>query len=180
VSASHRFDNALRRRAENHPAQTALTPAYLLDPIRTDLGGTIGLDPCTTMDNPVGALAWYAPPTDGAVESWEACSVYVNPPYGEARERWVDRCIRMGRYTDVPTALLIPAATDTRIWQRAAASATAIVFVRGRVKFGVPRPNGRQVAASHPSSLIGWNTNLSACAAVLGVRATTVVIGAMP
>lgn len=175
--AAHRFDNALRRRAENHPAQTALTPPYLLDPIRADLGGLIGLDPCTTPDNPTGALVWYAPPTDGAAEEWGGPSVYVNPPYGEARERWVDRCMLLGRYTDVPTILLIPAATDTRIWQRAAASATALVFVRGRVKFGIPRANGRQVAASHPSSLIGWNTNLSACAATLGVRASTVMTG---
>lgn len=83
----------------------------------------------------------------------------------------------MGRYTEVPTILLIPAATDTRVWQRAAASASALVFVRGRVKFGTLRPNRRQVAASHPSSLIGWNTNLSACAATLGVRASTVLIG---
>lgn len=166
--AAHRFDNELRRRPEDHPAQTALTPAYLLDPIRIDLGGAIGLDPCTTPDNPVGALAWYAPPTDGAAEPWEARSVFCNPPYGEARRRWVDRCVSAGA-AGVPTILLIPAATDTRIWQRAAASASAVVFVQGRVKFGVLRPNRRQVAASHPSSLIGWNTQLTACAQ-LGVR----------
>lgn len=36
-------------------------------------------------------------------------------------------------------------------------------------RFGVLRPNRRQVAASHPSVLIGWNTDLVACSA-LGVR----------
>lgn len=166
--AAHRFDNTVRYRAEDHSAQTAFTPAYLLEPIRADLGGVIGLDPCTTPDNPTGALHWYAPPDDGAAMSWQAVSVYCNPPYGAVRERWVDRCIDAAS-TGTPTILLIPAATDTRIWQRASASADAVVFVRGRVKFGVLRPNRRQVAASHPSSLIGWNTKLTASSG-LGMR----------
>ena len=48
--------------------------------------------------------------------------------------------------------------------QDAAASADAVVFIRGRVKFGVLRPNRRQAAASHPSALIGWNVDLRPCA----------------
>src|SRR5690606_11553835 len=81
----------------------------------------------------------------------------------KARERWVDRCIAAGS-DGRRVILLMPAATDTRIFQRAMASATAVVFVKGRLKFGVLRPNRRQVAASHPSALIGWNTDLSPCA----------------
>lgn len=165
MTAPTRFDNGLRYRDEDHPAQTALTPAYLLDPIRADLGGVIGLDPCTTPDNPVDALRFHTPPVDGAAEDWTAVSVYCNPPYGKVRDRWVDRCIEAGA-AGIPTILLIPAAADTRTWQRAAASANAVVFVRGRVKFGTLRPNRRQVAASHPSSLIGWNTDLAACSAL--------------
>jgi hypothetical protein len=57
----------------------------------------------------------------------------------------------------------MPAATDTRIWQRAVSTASAVCFIRGRVKFGVPRANGRQYAASHPSALIGWNAGLAPC-----------------
>lgn len=45
--ASHRFDNNLRYREEDHPNQTQLTPAYVLDPVREALG-SIELDPCTT------------------------------------------------------------------------------------------------------------------------------------
>lgn len=56
--------------------------------------------------------------------------------------------------------LLIPAHTDTRIWHDAMASATSLLFIKGRVKFGVPRDNGRQIAASHPSALVGWNVDL--------------------
>lgn len=160
--ASHRFNNDLRYREESHPNQTQLTPEYVLRPVRAALGG-IELDPCTTPDNPVGAERWYAPPMDGCAEPWDAATVFVNPPYGKARDRWVERCIEAGR-NGISVVLLIPAATDTRIFQAALTTATSVVFVKGRVKFGILRPNRRQVAASHPSALIGWNVDLQAAA----------------
>lgn len=161
-TAAARFSTALRYRAEDHANQCQLTPGYVLAPIRAALGGTIELDPCTTPDNPVGAARFFCPPADGAAEPWQASSVFCNPPYGKARERWVYRC-REAALAGARVVLLIPAATDTAIFQAALCSADAVVFIRGRVKFGVLRPNERQAAASHPSSLIGWNTDLVAC-----------------
>lgn len=161
LNALHHFDNKVRYRAADHPNQTAFTPEYLLGPIRKDLGG-IGLDPCTTPDNPVGADWWFAPPLDGLVLPWLAGRIFVNPPYGKAREAWVRKCIAVG-VEGKKVILLIPAHTDTRIFQAAVRSATAVVLIRGRVKFGVLRPNRRQIAASHPSALIGWNTELEHC-----------------
>lgn len=157
--ASYRFDNDLRRRPEDHPNQTQLTPDYVLDVVRAALGGTIELDPCTEPDNPVGAQRFFNPPADGAALAWDAQTIFVNPPYGEARVRWVDRCIEAGA-AGSQVILLIPAHTDTRIFQKALASATSLVLVKGRLKFGVLRPNRRQVAASHPSALVGWNIPL--------------------
>lgn len=169
--AAHRFNNDLRYRPSNDPRQTQFTPSYVLDLVKADLGG-IGLDPCTTSDNPVGAESFYTVEDDGLEMPWGTFgwrpSVFVNPPYGKAREPWVNRCIRAG-FLAQRVILLIPAATDTRIWQRAVQHASSVVFVRGRLKFGVLRPNGRQVAASHPSALIGFNTDLAACSS-LGVR----------
>lgn len=153
--AASRFNNDLRYRDEAHPNQTQLTPPYVLEPVREALGGLIHLDPCTDPDNPTDALAYYTPPVDGAVESWAYPSIYCNPPYGKARERWVERCIEAGA-AGSKVLLLIPAHTDTRIFQRAMEAASGCVLVKGRVKFGVLRPNRRQVAASHPSALIGW------------------------
>jgi hypothetical protein len=163
ANAAARFSNDLRYRAEDHPAQCQITPPYVLEPVRQALGGTISLDPCTTPDNPVGAERFYCPPADGAALPWDAPSCFINPPYSRARERWVHRCIGAAA-TGSAVILLMPAATDTRIWQDAAASASAVVFIRGRVKFGVLRPNRRQAAASHPSALIGWNVDLRPCA----------------
>jgi len=166
VQARYRFSNALRYRAEDHPNNTALTPSYILEPAREDLGGSIGLDPCSTDANPTDAERFYCPPQDGAELAWDAASIFVNPPYGRARERWVTRCIKAGSQGR-KVVLLIPAHPDTLTFQRAARSASAVVFIRGRVKFGEfgqIRPNGRQVAASHGSVLLGWNTMLPASA----------------
>jgi len=158
VIAQHRFDNAKRRRPEHHARQAMLTPAYVLEPVRELLGG-IGLDPCTESDNPTRAAQIYHLPQDGCVLPWDAETIFCNPPYGEARDRWVNRCISEAPGKQV--VLLIPAHPDTRTFQRAVASCTSVLFVRGRLKFGVLRENGRQEAASHGSALIGFNVDLS-------------------
>jgi len=162
VTAIDRFNNDLRYRAEDHPNQTQLTPGYILDPVREVMGGTITLDPCTTPDNPVGADRFYTPPQDGAELPWDAETIFVNPPYGKARERWVERCVMAGALGS-KVVLLIPAHTDTRTFQMALDTASSVLLVKGRVKFGILRPNRRQVAASHPSALIAWNLDLNPC-----------------
>ena len=161
--ASHRFNNDLRYRDGSHPNNTQITPDYVLSPVRLALG-SIELDPCTIPENPVGADRFYFPPDmDGLTLPWDAATIYVNPPYGKAREPWVDRCMRAGEAGSA-VVLLIPAHTDTKVFQKAWLTASALVFIRGRVKFGVLRPNQRQVAASHPSALIGWNIDLEPAA----------------
>ena len=167
--AAHRFSNDLRYGDGDHQRQWHLTPDYVLNPVRVDLGGAIDLDPCTFPDNPTRAEWFHTVADDGLKRPWApGTTVFVNPPYGKAREPWVERCIKTASRGS-RVILLIPAATDTRIFQRAMSTATAVVFVRGRVKFGSKRDNGRQHAASHPSALIGWNTDLAACES-LGCR----------
>lgn len=155
--AGNRFDNAKRRRPEGHARQAMLTPEYVLAPIRLLLG-TIGLDPCTDSDNPIGADSFYCPPQDGCSLPWDAPTVFCNPPYGEARGRWVDRCIQEGKNRMV--VLLIPAHTETRIFQRALQECDSVVFVTARLRFGVLRENRRQEAASHGSALFGFGVDV--------------------
>lgn len=165
VIARHRFDNAKRRRPESHERQAMLTPGYVLEPIRELLGG-IALDPCTEPDNPTSATAFYYPPMDGCKLSWDAPTVFCNPPYGEARERWVWRCIAEGERRKV--ILLIPAHTETRVFQRALIACNSVLFVRARLRFGVLRENRRQEAASHGSAIFGFGVDVSPLAS-LGV-----------
>lgn len=160
MPAATRFSNALRYRPDAHPNQVHLTPEYALEPIRAALGGTNELDPCTEPDNPTRAERFYCLPDDGAALPWEAASIFVNPPYAKARERWVHRCIEAGA-TGAKVALLIPAHTDTRIFHAALAAADAVTLVQGRLKFGIPREDGRQMAASHGSAIFTWGCDFS-------------------
>lgn len=168
-NAAHRFNNDLRYREGEHANQRQLTPPYVLEPVRALLGD-IGLDPCTEPDNPTAAARFYTVDDDGLTEPWHgqnwSPTVYANLPYGKAREPWVERCIDAGARGQ-RVVLLIPSHTDTRIFQRAIATSTSVLFIKGRVKFGVLRKNRRQEAASHPSALIGWNVDLASCS-VLG------------
>jgi hypothetical protein len=126
----------------------------------------IGLDPCTEPDNPLGAGRFYTIADDGLAKPWRGAdwlpSVFVNPPYGKAREPWVTRCAGAG-LAGQRVVLLMPSHTDTRVFHLALSTAGAVVFIQGRIKFGALRPNRRQVAASHPSVLIGWNVDLEPC-----------------
>ena len=158
MKAKARFDNTKRRRPDGHARQAMLTPQYLLEQVRALLGG-FDLDPCTEPDNPTGAHRFYSLPRDGCSAPWDAVRIWCNPPYGEARERWVDRCIAESDGRKI--ALLIPAHPDTRTFQKAMRSCTSMLFTKGRLKFGVLRENGRQEAASHGSALFGFNIDLS-------------------
>lgn len=123
--AAHRFDNAKRRRPDHHARQAMLTPAYVLEPIRELLSG-IGLDPCTEPDNPTGAVDFYHLPMDGCALPWAADTVFCNPPYGAARDRWVEKCIEAGQGR-CRVVLLIPAHTETRTFQRALEACTSVL-----------------------------------------------------
>ena len=157
AEASYRFDNSKRRRHDNHHRQRMLTPPYILEPIRELLGG-IGLDPCTEPDNPTMADKWYHLPEDGCSMPWDASSVFCNPPYGEARNRWVEKCIVEGDKRKI--VLLIPSHTETRIFQKALAACNSVVFVKARIRFGVLRENRRQEAASHGSAMFGFGVDV--------------------
>lgn len=158
-NAIHRFDNNKRRRPDEHARQAMLTPKYVLEPVR-ELLGRFDVDPCTEPDNPTGANLFYCLPLDGCAMPWIGETVWCNPPYGEARDRWVDRCISEAA-AGKQIVLLIPAHPDTRTFQKAVAASTSILFAKGRLKFGVLRENRRQEAASHGSALIGFNVDLS-------------------
>lgn len=165
--ASHRFDNEKRRRPDHHARQAMLTPAYVLEPIRELLGG-IELDPCTEPDNPTGAARFYHLPIDGCGLPWDARTVFCNPPYGEARDRWVDRCITEGAARKV--VLLIPSHTETRTFQRALKACESVLLVKARLRFGVLRENRRQEAASHGSAIFGFGVDVTPLAhAGLGI-----------
>lgn len=129
------------------------TPDVVLELVRKV--GPIGLDPCTTQENPTGARQWFAPPDNGLSVSWGALIgdgevAFVNPPYGRALGEWVTHwCFDASIWADQEhSILLVPARPDTAWWFRALKAATALCFWRGRLTFkGAPAP------APFPSAL---------------------------
>lgn len=60
------------------------TPEVVLERVRRI--APIGLDPCTTVDNPVGAWRYYTPFEDGLASPWDGFGlVFVNPPYSQMK-----------------------------------------------------------------------------------------------
>ena len=154
-----RTSNAARWRGPGEAEQTKLTPAYILEPVREALGG-IDLDPCSLAHNPTRATRWcYLPDRDGLAEEWRG-SVWVNPPYGNARKPFVVRALAAGQ-AGARVALLIAADTETALVQSVLTGCDAVLFVAGRVDFGTYRegdPN-KPWTATHPSLIAWWNAD---------------------
>lgn len=79
---------------------------------------------------------------------WEG-RVWLNPPYGPAAVPFIDRMIDHAH-----GVMLVAARTETRWFQRAAASADVVCFLRDRLHF--IRDDGFQARSSHASVLMGW------------------------
>lgn len=116
--------------------------------------GPIGLDPCTTRENPTGASTWICEPDlsekdiDGRSADWAAWAlgriVFVNPPYGRGLGAWSAKMRDEGK-KGAEIIGLLPARTDTK-WFQAVTTADAVCFWRGRIKFvgaahGAPFPS---------------------------------------
>lgn len=128
------------------------TPCDVLESVR--LVGPIALDPCTTVDNPVGARLWITTEDDGLTMDWlEALRgdaagpglVYVNPPYSKGAA-WAEKIVAEAAQ-GVEVVTLTAARTDTRWFYRLVwDTAQAVCFQRGRLVFdgalhGAPFPS---------------------------------------
>jgi hypothetical protein len=142
------------------------TPKWVFD----DLGLQFDLDPCA----PAGGVPWipayhhFALPQDGLAEAWIG-RVWLNPPYGKHTKDWLRKMNAHGN-----GVALVFARTDCQWFRDAAANATAILFLAGRIKFvdglGVTSNNG----AGAGSMLIAWGaTNAKA---LVGMRAKGLLV----
>ncbi len=120
--------------------------------------GCFDLDPCAPSRNgraaPVKARLYLTNEDDGLAAHWSGL-VYVNPPYGRALARWMEKCWREAE-AGARIVALVPARTDTRWWHDHVAGHADILLLRGRLKFG-----GQHKDAPFPSALVAWN--LSGC-----------------
>lgn len=124
-----------------------LTPPHILQAL-----GEFDLDPCSSLDRPWDtAKRHFTIEDDGLAQEWSG-RVWCNPPYGPGLAPFLRR---LADHEDGGTALVF-ARTETRaffdyVWDRA----TAIFFIKGRLKFHKPDGSLGGTAGS-PSVLIAY------------------------
>jgi integrase len=90
------------------------TPPWLVELAR-DFLGSIDLDPASSDEaqQTVQAAIYHTEETNGLAQPWHG-RVYLNPPYGDAVEVWVNAVVERYEHGDIDEALLLVAArTDT-------------------------------------------------------------------
>jgi transcriptional regulator with XRE-family HTH domain len=110
-----------------------LTPPDFIEQVVSVLG-EIELDPCSHPNSLVPATREYFEEDDGLSQSWNAKTVYCNPPYSiadkfmrKAHAEWLSGsagCI----------ILLLPARTHTKIFSEIAGDAH-MIFLKNRIRF---------------------------------------------
>ncbi len=108
------------------------------------------------------------PQQDGLKEKWNYPKIYVNPPYGNDKERgttikhWLAKCVDAYEDHRSEVLALVPVATNTGHWKRSVwGKATAICFLYDtRLKF---LENGEDKGKGAPMScaIVYWGDNYS-------------------
>ena len=115
----------------------------------------IGLDPCSNAGSIVGAQTEWRLERDGdsLARDWRGYGlVYCNPPYSHHLRAWLAKCST----AHAEIIALTPARTDTVWWQDYAATADAICYWRGRLKF-----LGADNCAPFPSASCYWGPRVA-------------------
>ena len=91
---------------------------------------------------------YYTEETDGLAQDWKGVC-WMNPPYGRHQIKWIEKASEEAD-KGATVVCLIPARPDTKVWQNIIfPNASAICFIRGRLKFGNSKDS-----APFPSALI--------------------------
>ncbi|SOK58327.1 prophage LambdaSo, DNA modification methyltransferase, putative [Yersinia phage fHe-Yen9-04] len=126
------------------------------------------LDPAA-MDETAKCNKYYTPETDGLSHSWNGETVWCNPPYGREIKNWYKKFDEEFKQNGTTIVALPPARTDTIYFHKYVKdSATAICFVKGRLKFdnrnlplwteeGSHKKNG----APFPSMIVIYDNDLT-------------------
>jgi phage N-6-adenine-methyltransferase len=121
------------------------TPQEIFDELNLEFNFT--LDPCASSNN-AKCKKYFTLKQNGLVHSWKDDIVFMNPPYGRAIGKWVEKAATCGAKTVVG---LLPARTDTNWFHSWIYNKAEIRFIKGRLKFG-----GAKNSAPFPSMVVVW------------------------
>ncbi len=141
------------------------TPPYIIDAVRRSFRSSIDLDPASSeiANETIGAKRIYTIETNGLAMSWEACNVWLNPPYhpdmisafvGKFLDEWSSGNFEEG-------AVITNATTETRWAQRLTSEASAICLLDKRVRFLRLNDRGKYYTPKNRSlrTQIVWSFN---------------------
>lgn len=131
------------------------TPREFFDGLNHEFG--FRLDACAAENN-AKVARFYSIEDDGLAQPWAPFSpVWLNPPYGRAIGRWMEKAHQEAAMGATIVAL-VPARTDTAWWHDYCIKADEIRFVRGRLRFYGRDP------APFPSAVVIWRGLMEAAA----------------
>lgn len=113
-----------------------ITPDYILEAARQTFGGPPELDPASSdvAQSRVRAGRYYTRARDGLRRTWDADSIWLNPPYDRTIREFVGKLLDE-RPNYRQALVLTNSATETRWAQALAQQADAVCLLRGRVPF---------------------------------------------
>jgi site-specific DNA-methyltransferase (adenine-specific) len=120
------------------------TPEWLFSALDAEFGFT--LDPCASQKN-AKCPHHFTKHQDGLAQDWGDRIVFMNPPYGRAIARWMQKAYESS-LRGATVVCLVPARTDTAWWHRYAMKGE-IRLLRGRIRFV-----GGQHCAPFPSAVV--------------------------
>ena len=101
------------------------TPEKYVNAVKRVWGGKIDLDPCSSIYSIVSAKTEFLlPEKNGLFEEWDYPTVYVNPPYGNDKERgttirdWFKKIANSHQEYKNEIIALVPVATNTSHWKK--------------------------------------------------------------
>lgn len=121
------------------------TPIDFFDKLDEEFRFT--LDPCC-YPSTAKCLFYHTAEDDGLAQEWRG-SVFMNPPYGRAIGKWVQKAYDAAQTTADVVVCLVPARTCSRWWHDYCMRASEIRLVKGRLRFG-----DGQSSAPFPSAVI--------------------------
>ncbi|MDQ3829163.1 MAG: phage N-6-adenine-methyltransferase [Candidatus Tectomicrobia bacterium] len=120
------------------------TPAVLFQALDAEFGFT--LDVCADQTN-AKCAQYFTEAVDGLQQRWTGIC-WMNPPYGAEIGRWVQKAFEASLY-GATVVCLLPARVDTRWWHHYVTHASAVRYLKGRLKFG-----GQTNSAPFPSAVV--------------------------
>jgi hypothetical protein len=154
-------------RSVNSTSKEWGTPKKYVDAVKDVFGGEIDLDPCSNKYSIVNAkIEYLLPKNDGLKDSWNEDRIYVNPPYGNDKERgtniddWLHRCALANEVHNSEVIALLPTAANTKTWKNNIwGKARMICFLYDtRLKF---LENGKDTGKGSPiqNCIVYWGTH---------------------